>query len=229
MAIGLCCHLLRVCARKVCGFGFTDYDGNWGEVENGQDDNGGGGRGAVGVAGTWAAGGAGGDDRVGYGGVGNGYGGGGWVGGRGGGGGGGGVNGNWGDAECNDNTAGEYRYDGYGVPAAAAAYPTGPFSPTFCGGNGGNNLHRVTPMNTPASPAGGGGVGGYYHNSRPFSPLALPTSDGMLSPPRIETPTAPAQGDIEDEQLQAAIAASTLRRVAGADDPVLPVAVPVPD
>eukprot|EP00903_Cladosiphon_okamuranus_P013050 g12174.t1 len=234
VALGLCCHLLRACARKVCGFGFTDFDGNWGEVENEQDDNcggDGGGRGAVGVAGTWdTSGGGGGESRVGYGRVGNGYaGGGGWFGGRGSGG--DGVNGNWGDADCDDTVAGEYRYDGYGAPsaaAAAAASPMGPFSPTFRGGNGSNNHHQETPMNTPASPAGGGGGAGYSHNSR-FSPLAVSTSDGLFSPPRIETPTAPARDDIEDEQLQAAIAASTPQRSAGVGDLALPLAVPVPD
>ena len=242
-ALGLCCHLLRACARKVCCFGFTDYDGNWGEAENVQDDDGGGGGGgsgggreAVGVAGTWEAGV--GDGRAGYGRVDNGRWGGGWVrgrGGRGGGGGGGGVNGNWGDADCNYNAAGEYRYDSYGAPAAAAAAAacaTGPFSPTCYNTNGSSNHHhRVTPMNTPASPAGDGG--GYFHSSGPTSPFAVPAPVGLLSPARIVTPTAPARDDIEDEQLQAAIAASTLQCVRGrgssADDPVIPVAVPVPD
>ena len=230
MALGLCCHLLRFCVRKVCCcFGFTDYDGNWGEVENGQGDDGGGGvPEAAGVAGTWDAGG--GDGRAGYGRVRVGYG---RTGGSG-----GGVDGNWGGASCNNTATGDYRYGAPGAAAAAAAAsPSGHFSPTF-----GNGHHRVTPVNTPGNPSGGGG---YYHaNSRPVSPSAVSPSggygggvpagsgDGFLSPPRLETPTAPARDDIEDQQLQEAIAASRQQRVGGgtaAEGAGLPVAVPVPD
>jgi len=127
----------------------------------------------------------------------------------------GGVNGNWGDAS---NAANDYDYTGYGAPNLTC--PTmGPSSPTF----GGVGSGRVFP----SSPTfgGGGDVGNGLYPAPSFP-------EGVLSPPRLKTPTAPPlQAGVDDERTNAAIEASRQRHDwdASAVESGLPVAKPVPD